>query len=321
MLVIILLLLIGGGVSVTAENAVPGDMLYPVKVKVNEEVRAQLSVSAEAKADWEVKRAERRFEEVEKLATDGRLTAEITAEIEERFNAHVAAFDASATEVSTEGNIAGAAEARSGLETALRVHEEILSHITVTNSQASAAMGAFITNVRAKLSAQAQARAKAEASVFASGGAEVQTAAEGKRKAAENKIAEVEKYIAREKASVSAEVSAEAEARLALAKQAIVRGGGKIDAGSYGEAFVSFQEAMRLAQEAKLIFMTKERLKIEVGTVGIGTVFQAEGGSNSGNRGGNATTSGGVKVEVGAGATGIGAGATGEAGARMNVGL
>ena len=46
----------GGGVSLAAEGSLPGDVLYPVKVSVNEEVRSALTFSLESKTAWEAKR-------------------------------------------------------------------------------------------------------------------------------------------------------------------------------------------------------------------------------------------------------------------------
>lgn len=61
-------LLMGGSVSFAAENTVPGDALFPVKVYVNENVRSVIAVTPKAKAEWDVRLVERRLEEVEKLA-------------------------------------------------------------------------------------------------------------------------------------------------------------------------------------------------------------------------------------------------------------
>lgn len=61
-------LLLGSTVSFAAENAIPGDVLFPVKVHVNENVRGTFAITPKAKAEWEVRLVERRLEEVEKIA-------------------------------------------------------------------------------------------------------------------------------------------------------------------------------------------------------------------------------------------------------------
>src|SRR3989344_6955837 len=87
-IILILTMLIGGGVAVGAEKSLPGDPLYSVKVGFNEEVRGWLSVSEEAKANWEVERAHRRLEEAEALASNGSLSLEARENIEVNFEAH-----------------------------------------------------------------------------------------------------------------------------------------------------------------------------------------------------------------------------------------
>src|SRR3989344_1574020 len=73
--VIAIMVILGGGTTVAAENSLPGDTLYALKVSFNEEVRAAFTFGAESKADWEIQRAERRLEEAAELSKKGRLDA------------------------------------------------------------------------------------------------------------------------------------------------------------------------------------------------------------------------------------------------------
>lgn len=75
-------------VPLMAEKSVPGDILYPVKVQFNEEVRSSLSLSPYAKVEWETKRLERRIAEARLLASEGKLTPEVEAEVAEAVKEH-----------------------------------------------------------------------------------------------------------------------------------------------------------------------------------------------------------------------------------------
>lgn len=66
-LALLLLLIVGGGTGVVAEKALPGDVLYPVKIHVNENIQSALAVTAQGDAEVAIKQATRRLEEVEKL--------------------------------------------------------------------------------------------------------------------------------------------------------------------------------------------------------------------------------------------------------------
>lgn len=88
-----LLFFISGGASVAAEYSLPGDLLYPVKVHVTEEVRSVLMFSDESKAGWELERANRREEERTTLETEGRLNAETEAALEAQIEVHTTAAE------------------------------------------------------------------------------------------------------------------------------------------------------------------------------------------------------------------------------------
>jgi hypothetical protein len=75
-----------------AEYTVPGDILYPVKVRINEEVRSTLARTPYEKVEWESKRIERRISEARILAKQGLLTSEVEESVvaavtQHRFNA------------------------------------------------------------------------------------------------------------------------------------------------------------------------------------------------------------------------------------------
>lgn len=75
-------------VSYTAEQTVPGDTLYPIKVRFNEEVRATLSFTPYQKITWETERLSRRIAEARVLADEGRLTGAVEVEVAEAVRTH-----------------------------------------------------------------------------------------------------------------------------------------------------------------------------------------------------------------------------------------
>lgn len=118
----VLLLII---VPVAAERAVPGDVLYPVKVNFNEEIRSTLAVSPYAKVEWETKRLERRIAEARLLASEGRLTEDVEAEVTEAVRAHSDAAQQGIAEI-RETDSDEAAIAEIAFESALAVQSEVL---------------------------------------------------------------------------------------------------------------------------------------------------------------------------------------------------
>ena len=129
-ILVILGLLMGGSASFAAENALPGDVLFPVKVHVNESVRGAVAVTPKAKAEWGIRLVERRLEEVEELATKIDVSEEVRqiasanlGEYTERVHGRIAKFeedDDSDDAILTAGELADM----------LRTHEEVLAGLS-----------------------------------------------------------------------------------------------------------------------------------------------------------------------------------------------
>lgn len=266
----VITLMVGGGTSLAAESALPGEALYPVKVSVNEEVRGAFTFSDEAKARLAANLIERRLQEAAELAAEGKLTAESQAEIESRFNAHMERFEARANRLAAKGKVNAVAELNSNLEVSLRAHSQIIAGAgskAEGERKVDVQVGAvqpLLTAIQVRLGAVQKTRADAEARVSTEAKADVEAAAEGKLKAATNKIAEVRGAIERTRGSLSASTTAEAEARLRLAEEAIVQGKIQLEADAFAEAFMSFDRAHRLAQETQLLVNAAHKFKIEL---------------------------------------------------------
>lgn len=93
-IIIALMLLLGGGTtSVIAQNALPGDMLYPIKINVNENVESLLAISARGDALVDVKHADNRLKEAEKLALLGKLDDKKNEEIKASFTKELSSLN------------------------------------------------------------------------------------------------------------------------------------------------------------------------------------------------------------------------------------
>ncbi|MHB8652017.1 MAG: DUF5667 domain-containing protein [Minisyncoccota bacterium] len=266
-LIIALIFAIGGGTSIAAEQSLPGDLLYPVKVHVNEPVRGAVAISDNDQAAWDTALANRRLEEAETLAAKGTLSTSTQAEIASSLNAHIDSFNQVVKQITEKQGHDSAATAEADLEATLSAHSQVLKALAAKpeeHPQDKEALISLASNVDAYTQAAASTRTGDEATIVAHGGAEVQTAAEHKLAAAEKKVTEVRSYISGHNSSVSASMIASANTRLALADQKIAAGKANVTAGSYTNAFINAQQAMSLAQEAKLAISTGDRLEIDL---------------------------------------------------------
>ena len=84
-----LIVIIGGGsLSYAAESALPGDLLYPIKTNINEEVISATKFKPADKVAWQEKRVERRLKELEALTRKHDLNDRAKNQIEKNLEKH-----------------------------------------------------------------------------------------------------------------------------------------------------------------------------------------------------------------------------------------
>jgi len=114
--------------SAAAAAALPGDLLYPVKIHLNEGVRTVFMSSEEAKLTWERERAEKRLEEAGQLAAEGRFDAKAQEEVARRFAEHTEKVVEKVQRVEATDPVL-AAEVSGEFEEALDTHEVMLARL------------------------------------------------------------------------------------------------------------------------------------------------------------------------------------------------
>ena len=260
-IILILVMTLSGGTAFAAQGSAPGDILYPVKINVNEKVRTALAVNTEAKAELGIDMAEDRLEETEKLAAKNELKAEVRDRLAANFARHAGAGK------ETEPGKKGKEKSKFswGFEVWLSAHKQVLSGPGSAATSTSAIEAKKIIEViRGKQQGSGETRTNIEKRVNAQTEIRLKAAAEGKLKAAELKIAEVQKFIDRNKAVLGATAAAEAQTKLDAASRITAEGKVKLEAGAYGEAFALFQRAHNTASEAQLLVHARAELKIEI---------------------------------------------------------
>lgn len=124
---IIVLVFAGTGVSFAAEDALPGDALYAVKVNINEEVRDAFAVHPENKARWSMEKARRRLFEAEILADRNELDEEKESKLLEKFSSHSEDFQEALKALEEEGNVTQALGVIAVAESTLETYRAIIA--------------------------------------------------------------------------------------------------------------------------------------------------------------------------------------------------
>lgn len=270
-LIAALIIALSGGTAAAANTALPGDALFPVKQAV-EKVRFNLTGGNEGKASVKLVHLEKRLEEAEKLAVEGKLDAEVVSKIEANFNNHEETMKELIAKLEAEGNTEAAAKLSSNLEASLTAHAEILAKLKAKIAAGEKLVDpTLIEGLRKVVSEKAQAAAKIRAEReddLDDDDVKVEfkeKAAAGIQKAAQHKIDEVKRYIEKAEARLGTEAVADAKAKIVEAEKLMVEGKAKLDAKAYADAFVLFQKAHRSAQAAKITIHSENELKLDVG--------------------------------------------------------
>lgn len=296
--IIIIIALLLGGASVAAERALPGNFLYPVKIDVNEKVVDWLAVGAHADAAWQARLAERRLEEAEKLASEGKMNADVKARIEANFKEHADRVEQRIEDFKAKSDFNAQADIASNFEVSLRAHEAILQKFSAENVD----LGDVLSSLRAKVTAEAgkaeEDRADSDEKISAQSGPDVQSAAEGKMNAAQNKIDEVKKFIASMKEKLGAGAVANAEMSLQDADKIMIEGKAKLDAKAYGEAFALFQKAEQKAQESKLLIQASDDFKVNLDINSSLRAHEDDMNNDNNDNDGKMESSSSVKVDL-----------------------
>lgn len=265
-IILLIIALAGGGTSFAAQGALPGDILYPVKINVNEEVQGTFAFSPEAKVAWETEKANRRLGEAATLTSENRLSENARLQLENQLNKNTDRVKVELKEIES-NNPEEAADLASNFEVLLRAHGTIFNGIITPSASSSATTTAkFRLAITGAIAKAVEARVDAEDHVVAEGehsSAGTKAAAEGKIGAATNVIASVRAFVEEKKSTLGALSVVSAEAKLQSADSLLADAKVKLDAGQFAEAFRLASQALRTANESRLTIETRGFLKLD----------------------------------------------------------
>jgi len=136
-LVMASLLLVTGGTSLFAENSLPGDYLYSLKVNINEKIQGLAAITPEAKAKFALEVTDRRLKEVALLSTQGKLDDSTRIIIQNELTKQAGQVQNQVASLVAVQNVKAAQEVATNYESSLKVHELILQKISSTQASTS----------------------------------------------------------------------------------------------------------------------------------------------------------------------------------------
>ncbi len=142
---------LGGGASVAAQNSLPGDALWGFKVGVNENIQAALAADGKAQADFDIGAIETRMKEAATLSSEARLTADVRADIESNFDAHVKSVQEQVAKLEAKGDYSAAADVAARFQATIASNASVLSDAGAKTESSAEASAEVKASVRSSL--------------------------------------------------------------------------------------------------------------------------------------------------------------------------
>lgn len=145
---LVIVAIIGGGISAAATHALPGDPLWNFKTTVNEEVESMVALSDTNKTDIAIARAKNRIDEARTLAQQGKLDADTQSLLTEHFDDHVREVSSDIVTLQAKGEQGNAATLATKFQTMLADQVE---SIIDTNAKSGVAVETSLAPILVKV--------------------------------------------------------------------------------------------------------------------------------------------------------------------------
>ncbi len=268
----------GAGTTFASNESLPGELLYPVKIHITEKVKVAFAVSAEAKAEAKLVQLDHRIEEGTELASKGKLSAETVAQLEARIADYQSDLAKIYENLAQDQKLSFASSISARLAAMINVHEHALAKFTDDEDNNN-----FRASLHQQLNETNKARSELVGTVVQDSQHQDQfkVAAENKINAAEKVLAQATRYVEQTSAKgITANMKASGDAQLALAEAKLEAARTEHQNGKYTDAFLSANETIKLAQQARAVIHIGYNLQVDVDV----TTDQLDSEGNSGQQ-------------------------------------
>jgi len=262
-LFILLALLMGTtGTAFAAENTVPGDTLYPVKLNITEKARGLFVLGNNSKAEWQTKLVERRLEELEKLSFNGEVPEEVRVKIEERIAVHTEKINQAINRLEERGDVQGAELLASHLESNLKGHKTFFNILNDIDDENTITTSTPKRNEKfeIKLKNIEERRELLEDKMKDDVNVLPQEAVENKIEMIEQRLAEIQNNLETKKSNISEEALQKIDERMVEVKQVLDEAKTQLTDGKNGEAFLTAIKSHRMMQEVNVLINTSRKM-------------------------------------------------------------
>ena len=259
---VLVLAVSGTGVVSAAEGARPGDVLYAVKLKVNETTRAALILDPEEKTQYAITLTDLRLKEFALAVVAGNPDSETTTLITESLADSIAEVSEDIGELTVAGDADEALSVNGDLQSVLSAHSLVLDTVEEQNLDATEAFNAINASVDAGIASTENAEQGIENALESSLNDEQSVVDQALD--TEVSLIELRDQILEESASVNADDKAIIEESLVDVTAIIEDAKNARSEGNRKDAFILYTEADQRLNELKTLIEADRDLGIGV---------------------------------------------------------
>lgn len=251
------------GISRAAEFALPGTLLYPVKIHINEPVRLLANQTPEARAQVQLLIVERRLEEAEQLAVLGKLENIASASLETRMQQATGNVYATIETFAANDDLTAASRISTRLSTTLRAHQEIIISLSANakSNTTTPRTISIVTTIENETITGDEVSSGLDKSLSDKKSARQQATATQRKLEAQQAVTRAEKTLEEIKANLTETVYERLVERLNAAQAMIQTGDETFAEEQFADAFRSFDKALRGAEALAIILKAEGRLR------------------------------------------------------------
>jgi len=146
-------LMLSGATSVAAKSAIPGDILYPIKIYINEGAESFFSIGVKSTAKTNATHAISRLKEVQKLALQDKLSTTTTNLIKAKFTEDAQSVALNVEKLSQEGDVPAATEVGTEFQASLQDYQSTLATLSEKGGEQEALLNDIVGTVTTHLNA------------------------------------------------------------------------------------------------------------------------------------------------------------------------
>lgn len=260
---LLLIVLMGSGAASAAEGSLPGNVLYPIKTRITEPVRAAFSLSPQARSEFETERVHRRLSEYAHLVTEHD-TDDSSEELARSLATHVEKAKEAIAELSADGEESDALVAANDLRVTLLAHAEVLQRIEEQEDESVSEDDSFERALGVAIAESENIASSSQAVLSNASDEEVAEALDEQEENTDDLANAVTKELSRTDETFDAQDAEEAQEELAQASVLIEAAKEAEAKGSLKEALLLYADAHEKLGELTILIEADTELGLDV---------------------------------------------------------